>query len=105
MAVNTIRPRVWVDGDLAILKMLITHPMETGRRKNKETGKKIPAHYIQSLIVEHNDKVVLDGMLGPAVSKNPFMQCKFKGAKAGDKVTIKWADNKGESDSKEVKIS
>ena len=105
MAANTIRPRAWVEGDVATLKMLITHPMETGLRKDKKSGEKIPAHYIETLTVEHNGKLVLDGLLGPAISKNPFVQCKFRGAKTGDTVSIKWVDSKGENDSKETKIS
>ena len=104
MAANTIRPRAWVDGDVASLKMLLTHPMETGLRKDKKTGQVIPAHFIESVKVEVNGKVVLDAILGPAVSKNPFIQCKFKGAKSGDGMKITWTDNKGDSDTKEVKI-
>ena len=96
MASNTIRPRAWVDGDVATVKMLLTHPMETGLRKDKKSGKVIPAHYIETLMVEHNGKMVLDGLLGPAVSKNPFIQCKFKGAKAGDSLKISWTDSKGD---------
>jgi len=104
MASNTIRPRAWVDGGVTTIKMIINHPMETGIRKDKATGKKIPAHYIETVQVKHNDKVVLDALLGPAVSKNPFIQCKFKGAVKGDALKISWADSKGESDTKEVKI-
>lgn len=101
---NSIRPRAWVDGDVATVKMLLTHPMETGLRKDKKTGKVIPAHFIQDISIEHKGKVVISGMLGPAVSKNPFIQCKFKGAAAGDMLKITWTDNKGETDSKETKI-
>jgi len=104
MASNTIRPRAWVDGEIATLKMLITHPMETGIRKDKKTGNKIPAHYIETLKVEHNGQVVLDALLGPAVSKNPFIQCKFRGAKSGDALKISWTDNKGDTDSKDAKV-
>jgi len=105
MATNTIRPRAYADGDMTTLKMLIDHPMETGLRKDKKTGSKIPAHYIETVTVEHNGKVVLDALLGPAVSKNPFIQCKFKGAKSGDALKISWKDSKGDTDTKEAKIS
>ena len=105
MATNTIRPRAWVDGDVATLKMLVTHPMETGIRKDKKTGKVIPAHYIETLTVEHNGQVVLDALLGPAVSKNPFIQCKFKGAKSGDALKISWTDSMGASDTKAASIN
>jgi len=105
MATDTIRPRAYIDGDTTTLKMLITHPMETGLRKDKKTGDKIPAHYIETLKVEHNGKVVLDALLGPAVSKNPFVQCMFKGAKVGDGLKITWADNNGDTDMSEATIS
>jgi len=101
MATDTIRPRAWIDGEIATLKMLITHPMETGIRKDK-SGKKIPAHYIETLTVKHNGKVVLDALLGPAVSKNPFIQCKFKGAKIGDTLDIDWKDSEGDTDKKKL---
>jgi sulfur-oxidizing protein SoxZ len=105
MATDTIRPRAYVDGDTTTLKMLITHPMETGLRKDKKTGQKIPPHYIENVKVEHNGVVVLDALLGPAVSKNPFIQCKFKGASAGDPLKISWTDSKGDSDSVDSKVS
>jgi len=102
---STIRPRAWMKNDVANVKALISHPMETGMRKNKATGDKIPAHFIQDLIITHKGEEVLHGYLGPAVSKNPFLNFKFKGAAKGDKLTIKWSDNKGNSDSLEVSIS
>jgi len=105
MPTDTIRPRAWVDGEIATVKVLISHPMETGLRKDKNSGKKIPAHYIEEVVIEHNGNAVLNGLLGPAVSKNPFIQCKFNGAKKGDSLKISWKDNQGESDSIETTIN
>jgi len=96
--------RASLKGDMTTVKALISHPMETGVRKDKKTGKKIPAHFIQDLNVEHNGKTVLNALWGPAVSANPYLSFRFKGAAAGDTVKISWADNKGESDSTEVKV-
>jgi len=42
---------------------------------------------------------------GPAVSKNPYLQFNVKGAKAGDKVSIKWVDNRGDTRTDEATIS
>ncbi|MGB9128992.1 MAG: thiosulfate oxidation carrier complex protein SoxZ, partial [Thiobacillus sp.] len=42
--------------------------------------------------------------IGPAVSKNPFLGFKVKGAKAGDKVAVSWVDNKGDKNSTEATI-
>jgi len=96
--------RASAKGGVTTLKALITHPMETGLRKNKKTGKKIPAHFIQNLTVAHNDKNVLDAIWGPAVSANPYLSIKFKGAAKGDSVKISWQDNTGASDSHTVKV-
>lgn len=96
--------RANLKGDVTTVKALITHPMETGFRKDKKTGKKIPAHYIQDLVAEHNGKKILNAEWGPAVSKNPYISFKFKGAKAGDKIKLSWVDNKGKSDSHDIAV-
>ncbi|MCD6706436.1 MAG: thiosulfate oxidation carrier complex protein SoxZ [Thiobacillus sp.] len=38
------------------------------------------------------------------VSKNPYLGFKVKGPKAGDKVAVSWADNKGDKNSVEAAI-
>ncbi|NLD70685.1 MAG: thiosulfate oxidation carrier complex protein SoxZ, partial [Limnobacter sp.] len=39
------------------------------------------------------------------IAKNPYMQFKIRGGKAGDKVTISWVDNKGDKRTDEAKVS
>ena len=87
--------RAQVRGDVADIKILMSHPMETGRRKDA-SGEMVPAHYIQSVTATLNGKTVLDAQWGIAVSKNPFLGFRVKGAKVGDEVTVSWVDNKGE---------
>ena len=53
---------------------------------------------------DHNGKNVLVANWSVAVSKNPYLSFKFKGAAKGDTVKISWNDNKGKSDSAEAKI-
>ena len=101
----SIKIRAKVDGDVTTVKALISHPMDTGLVKDKKTGKLIPAHFIQEVTCEHNGKNVLTALWGAAISKNPYLSFKFKGAKAGDSLKLSWVDNKGESDSTETKIS
>ena len=101
---KSIRVRAKAKGDTTTVKALITHPMETGLRKDKKTGEKIPAHFIKEVICEHNGKQVLVANWSVAVSKNPYLSFKFKGAGKGDNVKISWNDNKGESDSAEASI-
>lgn len=101
---SSIRGRARVKGDTTTVKALITHKMETGLRKDKKTGKVIPAHFIQEVTCQHNGNNVLVAQWGPAVSKNPYLSFQFTGGKAGDSVAISWVDNKGEKDSISTKI-
>jgi sulfur-oxidizing protein SoxZ len=80
------------------------HPMETGQRKNAK-GELVPVHFIQSVIVTHNGKTVLDAQWSQAVSRDPFLGLRVKGAKAGDRITVTWADNKGDKRTDEVNVA
>jgi sulfur-oxidizing protein SoxZ len=102
---SSIKVRATLSGDVTTVKALIKHPMETGQRKDKKTGEKIPAHFIQEVKCEHNGNAVMTALWGAAVSKNPYLSFKFKGAKAGDTVKMNWVDNKGEKDSTETTVS
>lgn len=97
MAQKPMRIRAWMDGDKAMVKAIIFHPMETGLRKDKATGKKIPAHFIKEVTCKSGDKTVMTCLWSTSVSKNPFMSFRFKGAKKGDKISIEWKDNMGET--------
>jgi sulfur-oxidizing protein SoxZ len=101
---NKMKVRAWTEGSKANVKMIIFHPMETGLRKDKKTGKPIPAHYITEVNCEHNGKTVLKCNWGPGVSKNPYLAFSFKDAKAGDSLKVSWQDNQGQSGSTEQKI-
>lgn len=99
MAQTRIRMKE-ADGAVEILAA-VQHPMETGQRVNRETKEKIPAHFIQKMSVTVNGKEVASADLGVAVSKNPVVGVRVKGAKKGDKVKVSWSDNLGKSDSAE----
>jgi sulfur-oxidizing protein SoxZ len=90
-----MRIRAQVAGDKATVRVLMSHEMETGQRKDS-AGKTIPAWFIQEVGATHNGKPVLSAQWGPAVSKNPFLQFTLKGAKPGDKVAVTWVDNRGD---------
>jgi len=104
MAKKSIRLSARLKGDLVTLKALITHPMETGLRKDKESGKVIPAHFIQTIKCEVGGNTIMDAEWGGSVSKNPYVQVKFKGANKGDMLKFSWVDNQGKSDTVEKKI-
>lgn len=105
MASNTIKIRAKAAGNSTEVKALVQHVMETGLRKDAKTGEKIPAHYIQEVVCEHNGSVVCTANWGVAISKNPYLSFKIGGAKAGDKIKVSWKDNKGDSDSAETNVA
>ena len=88
-----MRMRATVDGDVATVKVLMQHDMETGLRKDKETGKFIPAHFINLVTATLNGTPVLEAQWGVGVAKNPFFEFKIKGAKAGHKIAVHAVDN------------
>ena len=91
-------------GGKATVRVLMSHEMETGQRRDS-AGKVIPAWFIQEVRAEHNGKQVMRAEWGPSVAKNPFLQFSVKGAKAGDKITITWVDNKGDKRTDEATVS
>lgn len=99
-----IRLRAQMAGDKAQVRVLMTHEMETGLRKDT-AGKPVPAHHIQEVTARLNGKPVLAAQWGPSVSKNPFLQFSLKGAKPGDKLSVSWKDNKGDTRTDEATVS
>ncbi|MBM3389270.1 MAG: thiosulfate oxidation carrier complex protein SoxZ [Betaproteobacteria bacterium] len=99
-----MRIRAQVAGDKATVRVLMSHEMETGQRKDS-AGKTIPAWFIQDVAATHNGKPVFAAQWGPAISKNPFLQFTVKGAKAGDKIAVTWVDNRGEKRTDEATVS
>ena len=101
---DTMRIRAQAQGSNAVVRVLMSHEMETGQRKDA-AGKTIPAWHITDVTAAHNGKQVLVAEWGPAVAKNPFLQFTIKGAKAGDKVAVTWKDNKGDTRTDEATVS
>ena len=86
------------------VKVLVSHEMETGQRKDA-AGAIVPGWFITELVAKHGVKVVLTSEFGPSVSKNPYLAFKFKGGAKGEKVTVSWKDNKGDSRTDEAVIN
>ena len=101
---DPMRIRAQMAGDKATVRVLMSHEMETGQRKDS-AGKPIPAWFIQEVSAMLNGKPVLSAQWGPSVSKNPFLQFNVRGAKAGDKIAVTWKDNKGDSRTDEATVT
>lgn len=101
---NPMKIRATVSGEVADIKVLMRHDMETGQRKNS-TGLLVPVGYIQDVSISVNGKLAMAAEWGPSVSKDPYLAMKVKGAKQGDTVSVTWTDSKGDTRTDEVKIA
>lgn len=100
---NPMKIRATAKEGVTEVRILMTHEMETGRRKD-EAGNLVPAWYITDVTVTHQQRTVLQGQFGTSVSKNPYLVFRFKGGKPGEKIAVKWLDNHGESRLDETEI-
>ena len=96
--------RATAAGGFTDIRVLMTHPMETGQRKDPD-GKLVPLHFIQNVTVKLNGKTVVDGQISQAVSRNPVFSFRVKGGAKGDKVEVSWVDNHGDSNQTEAAVA
>lgn len=101
---NAMRIRALTKGDITAITAIISHPMETGLRKD-DKGNLVPAHFIEQLTVDVGGKRVVDSRLNTAVLTNPVLNFKVKGAKVGDKVAVNWIDNLGDKGTGEAVVA
>jgi len=101
---DPMRIRAQAAGGNATVRVLMSHEMETGQRRDG-AGKIIPAWHITEVNATLNGKSVLSAEWGTGVAKNPFLQFTVKGAKVGDKISISWKDNHGDSRTDEATVA
>ena len=101
---DPMRIRAVAKDGAVIVKILMSHEMETGQRKDG-AGKPIPAHFIRQVSATWQGKVVLSANWGTAISKNPFLEFSFKGGQKGERIQVTWTDNKGENRTDEAIIN
>jgi sulfur-oxidizing protein SoxZ len=104
MAAGPMKMRATLNGGMTDIRVLMTHPMETGQRKDQD-GKLVPMHFIQNVTVKINGKVVVQSEISQGVSRNPVFTFRVKGGNKGDKVEVSWLDNIGETNSTETAIA
>ena len=100
---RNMRMSAKLKSDVTEVKMVINHPMETGRKKD-DFGQLIPTHFIQQLLVTLNGKPVFETQWGTGIAKNPYLTFRIKGANVGDKLETNWVDNLGETGAGEVLV-
>ena len=100
---DPMRIRAAENNGVVDVKILMKHDMESGQRKDA-SEKLIPAWFITMVNVKAQGKDVFNAEFGSAVSKDPFLNFKYKGSK-GDKLLVSWIDLRGDKRSDEATVS
>jgi len=101
---SSIKIRTKRQGEITLIRLLIEHPMETGRRREKDHGDLIPAHFIEHLSIQHNGKTVLESQFTTAISRDPYLSVRLRNGQSGDRIRVSWQDNLGLSDQEEITL-
>lgn len=88
------RLRVTLRVDYTDIKILLIHPMLSGRRFNGVLSE-MPVNFIQDIRCWRNDDEMLAIKCGSATAENPYFAFRLKGGQLGDKIRVRWVDNAG----------
>lgn len=100
----SIRIRAVLKPEYTDVRVLVSHPMETGLRRD-DAGKLVPLHFIQTLVLRLNGQALIQSQLSQAVSRNPVFAFRLRQAKVGDKIELAWTDNQGASGRADALVS
>ena len=97
-------PKTAKKGEIITIKTLISHKMESGQRKDKKTGKKIPRNIINKFVVKYNGDEVFWSDWHPAISSNPYIQFNTVATESGT-IEFIWIGDDGKEITKTAKIT
>jgi sulfur-oxidizing protein SoxZ len=86
-------PKTASKGEVFTVKTLISHPMETGLRKDKKGNKK-PINIIEKFTCTYNGDLVFAADLEPAIAANPFLSFTVRAEESGT-LEFAWYDDDG----------
>ena len=86
-------PRSSAAGEVHTIKTLISHPMESGQRKDSD-GNTIPRSIIHRFTAEFNGESIIDVEMEPAIATNPYFEFEATVPEAGE-FTFTWYDDDG----------
>jgi sulfur-oxidizing protein SoxZ len=89
----------------AEVKLLLSHPMETGNRTDPTTGLKVPRHFIRELACDLNGETQLRAQWSWGMARNPYVAIRLAEARPGDRVRCRWTDDRGVEDAMEVIVA
>jgi sulfur-oxidizing protein SoxZ len=104
MAAGPMKMRATLGAGYTDVRVLMTHPMETGQRKDSD-GKVIPLHFIQQVTVKLNGRTVVEAQISQGISRNPVFSFRIKGGAKGDRIEVSWLDNNGETNKTEAAVA
>jgi len=95
-ALSTLQPRIRVPataraGEIVEIRTLVSHPMETGFRRD-EQGNRVPRDILTQLVCRYAGRVVFRAELGPAISANPYIAFHIRVDVSGP-VVVTWEVN------------
>ncbi|MDF1872402.1 thiosulfate oxidation carrier complex protein SoxZ [Vannielia sp.] len=104
-----VKPRVKVPkkasaGEAITIKTLISHKMESGQRKDSD-GNLIPRSIINHFACTFNGKSVIEVVLEPAISTNPYIEFEATVPETGT-FEFTWQDDDGSTytESKDITV-
>jgi len=86
-------PATAAAGEVVEIKTLISHPMESGQRKDI-AGKIVPRKIINKFTCTYNGRDVISIRLEPAISANPYIAFYLKVMESGT-LEFTWLDDDG----------
>jgi sulfur-oxidizing protein SoxZ len=89
-----MRIRARLHDGVTEVQLLVPHPMETGMRQDA-AGQPVPAHHITQLQASVGERLVFSAQMSIAVARDPLLSFRFRGARAGDRLSVAWTDNRG----------
>jgi len=97
------KPKKYKNGEIVKVNFMVMHPMETGMRKDKKTGKLVPADYISEVKFFFDDKPFTTMQVWESVSTNPVFTINFKVPGEGT-LKVVYKTNTGEVQEKTKKV-
>jgi sulfur-oxidizing protein SoxZ len=86
-------PREAKKGEIIQIKTLMSHPMETGLRKD-DGGKPIPREIVKRFVCEFNGKPLFAADLEPAIAANPYVAFTARMEESGT-FSFTWTEDDG----------
>ena len=96
-------PRQAKKGETIEIKTLISHPMESGHRRDVQ-GQLIPRHIVHTFTCTYNGAEVFRADWHPAIAANPYLAFYTVATESG-RLSFQWVDDDGTMYAAEAEIT